>query len=87
MDRIGRIFKVKAHQSTSKRKNTFSGLKFFFKNEEEADSNKMPDGLLFESNYSNKQINILDICSGNLNHVNLKQVVILYLNESRYLFN
>ncbi|RNA15365.1 Histone H5 [Brachionus plicatilis] len=44
------------------------------------DADPASDKLLFESNYSNKEINILDICTGNLNHVNLKQVAVLESN-------
>jgi hypothetical protein len=43
------------------------------------DMESMTEPSLFHSNYSNKKtgenVDVLDVCSGNLNHVNLKQVV------------
>lgn len=44
-----------------------------------------PESLLFESKFSKGESNILDVCSGNLNHINLKQVVYeFYLNKKAF---
>ncbi|CAF0910568.1 unnamed protein product [Brachionus calyciflorus] len=52
-------------------------------NENEYDANSSIESLLFESNFSNKEINILDVCSGNLGHVNLKKIGLLESNMSQ----
>lgn len=51
---------------------------FCFKDNEQQNEESMNEPSLLEHKYSNKSdktCDILDICSGNLNHINIKQVV------------